>query len=339
MHNFLFTYIAAESSSSEESEDEAPPPPKAKKRKADQSAEVVSEKKGKKDNKRKADDAADVGETPAKQVKSDGEPCSVFVGSLSWNTTDETLKAFCDENGINTTGCRVVMDRESGRSRGFGYCDFTSSDEAKKLLDLTGSELDGREIRCDMSSGTPGGGRGGNRGGRGRGTPRGRGGRGGTPGSGQQYDNETPTKLLMVKNLSYDTDNDSLAAAFPGANDARVVYDRETQKPRGFAFVEFDDVEQAKKARSKMLGKDLDGRNINVVFATPKSDFQGGRGGRGGGGFRGGSGGRGSGGRGGRGGGRGRGAPRGGFKAAAANKGAIQNFEGSKLTFNDDDSD
>merc|ERR1719494_553356 len=40
----------------------------------------------------------------------------------------------------------------------------------------------------------------------------------------------------------------------------------------------------------------------------------------------------------GRGGGRGRGAPRGGFKAAAANKGAIQNFEGSKLTFNDDDS-
>merc|ERR1712048_1108049 len=107
--------------------------------------------------------------------------------------------------------------------------------------------------------------------------------------------------------------------------------DRETGNSRGFAFVEYGDVESAKEGHKKMLGKELDGRAVNVIYATPKEDMPSGGGGRGGGRGRGGDrGGRGRGGRGGRGNGRG--------GAIAANKGTIQNFEGSKLTF-DNDSD
>ena len=269
--------------------------------------------------------------TPSKKFK---EPVSVFIGGLSFSTDEDGLKKCLEEYEVEVTSVRIIS--RDGQSKGFGYADFESKDDAQKLIDLTEQiELDGRTLRFDVASHRPnsasagrGSGRGrggfgsGGRGGFGSGGRGGRGGRGG--GSAGRFDNETPTKLLMVKNLSFHTDNSSLASAFSTANDARVVMDKETRKSRGFAFVEFDDVETAKKARDEMNGQDLDGRNVNIVFATPRANFGGGGRGRGSSG---------RGGRGGRGGGRG---GRGG--APASNKGTIQRFEGSKLTF-DDDSD
>merc|ERR1719430_2188186 len=139
----------------------------------------------------------------------------------------------------------------------------------------------------------------------------------------------------MIKNLSWNTDNDSLYNVFTDASDARVCMDRETGNSRGFAFVEYNDVDAAKKARESYQGKDIDGRNVNIVFATPRESFGGGRGGSGGGGRGRGGGGRGfgSGGRGRGSGGRGRGG--GSCGASAANKGSIQKFEGAKLTFDE----
>ena len=218
------------------------------------------------------------------------DPVSVFVGNLPWGTTDEKLKEFCEENSISPIGARVVFDKYSGRSRGFGYCDFDSQDEAQKLLDLNGKELDGREIRCDMSNsprskqGGGGGGYsgGGGSGGGGRGRGRGDGQSGGGYGGGRQQSrdqqNETPTRLLMLKNLSFDTVNETLVEYFPDSNDARVVWDRVKKQSRGFAFVEFDDVEAATEARNNMNGQEIDGRKLNIVFATPKEDRQQGRG-------------------------------------------------------------
>jgi len=242
----------------------------------------------------------------------DGEKISVFVGNIPWDATEATLKEFCEQYEISPMGCRVVYDSQNGKSRGFGYCDFTTQEEANKLLDLHGIKMNGRDIRCDMSNGPAGGGsRGGGRGGsRGRGSGTGgsggsggfgRGGGGGGFGRGgrqqksreqQQADNETPSKLLMVRNLSFDTVNSTLESAFPDAIDARVVLERdpqrerETRKSRGFAFVEFEDIETATEAREKMNGTMLDGRELMIVFATPKPQGEGFRGrGRGRGGF------------------------------------------------------
>lgn len=215
------------------------------------------------------------------------ETMSVYIGGLSYNTEEDGLRNFLKENEVEPLSVRIIM--KDGRSRGFGYADFDSKEEMDKCIELNGQELDGRMLRCNPDDSKPRGDRGdrGGRGGRGggfgyggRGGGRGRGG----GGRGGNFDNDTPTKLLMVKNLSFQTDNDTLASYFPDSNDARVVRDRNSGDSRGFGFVEFDDVDMATKARENLSGTEIDGRTVNIVYATPRENFGGGRGG-----FRGGS--------------------------------------------------
>ncbi len=113
-------------------------------------------------------------------------------------------------------------------------------------------------------------------------------------------------KRLYVGNLSYDTTEDDLRTAF-GADgrsvtDVHIVSDRETGRPRGFAFVEMGSDKEAQAAIEAMDGADLDGRNLKVNEAQERQGGGGGGGSRGGGGGYGGRGGRGGGGGGGRGG-------------------------------------
>lgn len=70
----------------------------------------------------------------------------LFVGSLAWATNDDGLKTHFEAAGT-VLSARVVTDRDSGRSRGFGFVEFENDDDAKKAIDtLNGSQLDGREI-------------------------------------------------------------------------------------------------------------------------------------------------------------------------------------------------
>ena len=70
----------------------------------------------------------------------------LFVGSLSWNTTDDQLKDFF--SGVGTVvSATVIFDRETNRSKGFGFVEMSSDDEAKAAVDqLNGKELDGRAL-------------------------------------------------------------------------------------------------------------------------------------------------------------------------------------------------
>jgi cold-inducible RNA-binding protein len=103
----------------------------------------------------------------------------LYVGGLSFDTTDETLRAFFEQVG-KVDSASVVTDRFSGRSRGFGFVEMATAAEARKAIgDLTGKTLDGRTITVDEArppqqrgGGGGGGGRrpgggGGRRGGRG----------------------------------------------------------------------------------------------------------------------------------------------------------------------------
>jgi len=70
----------------------------------------------------------------------------LYVGSLSYNVDNEQLKEFFSQAG-NVESANVVVDRMSGRSRGFGFVEMASDDEAKTAIDtLNGQELDGRAI-------------------------------------------------------------------------------------------------------------------------------------------------------------------------------------------------
>jgi RNA recognition motif-containing protein len=112
-------------------------------------------------------------------------------------------------------------------------------------------------------------------------------------------------RRLYIGNLSYNTTEMSLRDIFGQVGtvaDAKVVMDRETGRPRGFAFVEMSSDQEAQQAIQQLNGREVDGRAINVNEAQERA---GGGGGRGGGYGGGGGGGYGGGGRGGRGGGRG----------------------------------
>ncbi len=70
----------------------------------------------------------------------------LFVGSLAWATTDDSLKDFFAAVGT-VVSASVIMDRETNRSKGFGFVEMSSEDEAKAAVDqLNGKELDGRAI-------------------------------------------------------------------------------------------------------------------------------------------------------------------------------------------------
>jgi len=109
----------------------------------------------------------------------------LFVGSLAWATTDETLREHFEASG-EVVEAKVIRDRDTGRSRGFGFVTFSSPEEARAAQEsLADSELDGRRIRVDTATERGGGGGGGGgRGGRGGGGG-GRGGYGGGGGGGR----------------------------------------------------------------------------------------------------------------------------------------------------------
>lgn len=70
----------------------------------------------------------------------------LFVGSLSYNTTDDILEqAFAAVGTV--TSAKVIMDRDTNRSKGFGFVEMSNDDEAKAAIEqLNGKELDGRPI-------------------------------------------------------------------------------------------------------------------------------------------------------------------------------------------------
>lgn len=111
----------------------------------------------------------------------------LYVGGLSWGTTDEGLRDAFSRFG-EITEARVIMDRETGRSRGFGFVTFAQDDHAMNAIsEMDGQSLDGRNIRVNEAEDRPrtgGGGGGGARGGYGGGGGGGRGGYGGGGGGG-----------------------------------------------------------------------------------------------------------------------------------------------------------
>ena len=88
----------------------------------------------------------------------------LFVGSLSWNTNDDELRRAFEGFG-EVTDAKVISDRETGRSRGFGFVTFSdaaAADTATK--EMNGALLDGRTINVNEARDRAGGGGGGGRG-------------------------------------------------------------------------------------------------------------------------------------------------------------------------------
>ncbi len=71
---------------------------------------------------------------------------NLYVGGLSFDTTDDGLRTFFEQAGT-VESASVIIDRDSGRSRGFGFVEMTTEAEASKAVEeLNGKMLDGRTL-------------------------------------------------------------------------------------------------------------------------------------------------------------------------------------------------
>lgn len=280
--------------------------------------------------KRKAEETAEPSQKKIKVVVNGEEKeatANLFVGNLSWNIDEEWLTREFEEFG-ELQGVRIITDRDSGRSKGFGYVEFTNAENGAKALEgRNGYELDGRGLRVDFSA------------------PRDANAQ--TP---QQKQNDRaakfgdvknpPAQTLFVGNISFEADESTLTEYFQehgSINSIRLPTDRETGAPKGFGYVEMGSIEEAQAAFEALQGADVAGRPIRLDYAAPRDNSaprgggfggdRGGRGGRGGG----------RGGFGGRGGGRGRGGSdrggRGGGRGGSFNRGGFGDFSGKKVSF------
>jgi len=205
----------------------------------------------------------------------DKEPehmCKLFIGGLDYRTTDETLKAHFEQYG-DIVDVIVMKDPQTKRSRGFGFVAFSKSymvDDAQKARP---HNIDGREVDTK------------------RAVPRDQIGK---------VETNNCKKLFVggIKDLSEDELREHFSL-YGDISNIILPMDRETQKKRGFAFVEFADYDAADKATLEQRVT-INDTQVDVKKARDKDGGSGGRGGRGGG--RGGSSG-GWGGRGGQGGG------------------------------------
>src|SRR6266852_8992134 len=165
--------------------------------------------------KRKAD--AEVAAPPKKKKLANGDAApetddpsarTVFVGRLSWNVDNDWLKAEFEECG-EVISARVQMDRNTGKSRGFGYVEYADPASIEKALQFSGKEIDGRPINVDRSTSnkTSGG--------------------AGNPNDARRaaYGDKTspPSSVLFVGNLSFDATEDSLWNVFAEYGDVKGV--------------------------------------------------------------------------------------------------------------------
>ncbi|GES85195.1 RNA-binding domain-containing protein [Rhizophagus clarus] len=259
-------------------------------------------------SKRKLDNSNFNSSKKAKVDEDSSECKEVFVGNLSFNVDDKWLRQEFEEAG-EIVGVRVIYDKDTGRSRGFGYVEFATTEGANNATKFKGKKIDGRAINVDLADQKPGSFK-------------------KNPSRGTSEVSNT----IYVGNLSFNVKEDEIWERF--GNYGKVVAVRiptheDTGKYKGYAYVEFADTNAAQKAM-ELHGAEICGRAVRLDYdfsdrkRENNSNF-GNRRGRGGK-LRGGSdNNRGRGGRGGRGGGRG------GFnKTAAANRGAIVPPQGFK---------
>lgn len=97
----------------------------------------------------------------------------IYVGNLSYQTTENDLASLFEQIG-QVESVDIIMDRDTGRSKGFGFIEMSNEDADKAIAELNGAEVNGRPLTVNEArpreerSGNRGG-RGGGRGGRGRG--------------------------------------------------------------------------------------------------------------------------------------------------------------------------
>lgn len=182
------------------------------------------------------------------------EPGKLFIGGISWDTNEERLKDYFQTFG-EVIEAVIMKDRTTGRARGFGFIVFSDPTVAERVVQEK-HIIDGRAVeakkavpRDDQQSLNRING-----------------------GSVQGSPGPTRTKKIFVGGLaSTVTENDfkNYFDQFGATTDVVVMYDHNTQRPRGFGFITYDSEESVDKVLLRTF-HELNGKMVEVKRAVPK---------------------------------------------------------------------
>jgi len=80
------------------------------------------------------------------------EQKKIYIGNLDYSVAESDLARVLEEKGINAKEITVIMDKYSGRSKGFGFAEFETEEDAQKAIDsLNGQELNGRTLKVNRA--------------------------------------------------------------------------------------------------------------------------------------------------------------------------------------------
>ncbi|KAI3474942.1 hypothetical protein Pfo_030253 [Paulownia fortunei] len=181
------------------------------------------------------------------------EEAKLFVGNLPYDVDSEKLAQLFDQAGVVEIS-EVIYNRQTDQSRGFGFVTMSTVEEAEKAVEMFNRyDINGRLLTVNKAA---------PRGSQPERIPR-------------VYE---PSFRMYVGNLPWQVDNARLEQVFSEHGkvvDARVVYDRETGRSRGFGFVTMSSETELNDAIAALDGQDLDGRaiRVNVAEERPRRGF------------------------------------------------------------------
>jgi len=80
------------------------------------------------------------------------EEKKIYIGNLDYNVTEEDLQKAMEEKGLQTKELKIVTDKFTGRSKGFGFAEFEKAEDAQLAIDsLDGYEVKGRQLRVNRA--------------------------------------------------------------------------------------------------------------------------------------------------------------------------------------------
>eukprot|EP00891_Asterochloris_glomerata_P005238 jgi/Astpho2/5238/gw1.00074.94.1_t len=168
----------------------------------------------------------------------------VFIGGLSWETTDSKLRAFFENFG-NVSEAFVSYDRHTGRPRGFGFVVFDDPEVATRVCQQSPHTLDRREVEAKKA----------------------------VPKSEeaermrQLSGNTTRTRKVFVGGLPPSVDETAFRKYFEqfgAVEEAVVMYDHDNKRPRGFGFISFFAEESVDKVFRSGIMQQLHDKQIEI---------------------------------------------------------------------------
>ncbi|KAK8733608.1 hypothetical protein OTU49_006389 [Cherax quadricarinatus] len=171
------------------------------------------------------------------------EKGKMFVGGLSWETTQESLQRYFGQYG-EVIDCVVMKNSETGRSRGFGFVTFADPNKVDSVLKNGPHELDGRTIdpkACNPRSMQK-----------------------------QKRNGNWPKVFLggLPSNLT-ETDLRNFFSRFGGVMEVVIMFDQEKKKSRGFGFLSFETEEAVDRAVAEHF-VNINGKQVEIKKAEPR---------------------------------------------------------------------